>query len=88
MKKGPDYDEESNIYEDISVDLALPEGKTITHKCKSGETVLNIKKKLYDDKLCNFKVNFTYNGKVLLDPLCLVDCGINDGAVITVVEAK
>ena len=67
------YDEESNIHADITVTLLFPDGIEENVQCKTGETVINLKKKLFDEFKIPFSCVLTYKDKTMLDPLSLND---------------
>lgn len=86
----PTYDEESDIHDDITLTLEFPDGKTKDIFCKTGETVINLKKKLFDEFEIPFSCKLSYNDNVMLDPLSLndfpvlVEAGKKPGSKVTV----
>eukprot|EP00168_Porphyra_purpurea_P000447 TRINITY_DN10498_c0_g1_i1.p1 TRINITY_DN10498_c0_g1~~TRINITY_DN10498_c0_g1_i1.p1 ORF type:complete len:142 (+),score=44.63 TRINITY_DN10498_c0_g1_i1:66-428(+) len=67
------YDEESDIHEDITIIVKLDGDRTEKIDCKTGETIMNIKKKIHDDHGVPFSCVVSFQGKPMLDPLSLND---------------
>jgi hypothetical protein len=68
------YYQESDIFEDITITLIMPDGVTFKLIVKTGETVQEIKRKL--DTLHGIPyadASLYYNGKCMIDPLSLND---------------
>merc|ERR1711862_976543 len=72
-RSGQSYDDESNIHDDIILTLEFPDGKKKDVKCKTGETVINLKKKLFDEFEIPFSCKLSFGDKQMLDPLSLND---------------
>jgi hypothetical protein len=65
---------EADIHSPVSVVFSLPDKSSVEKQFSSGDTVLNLKKFLLDEKqLAIASVTLKFGGKVLLDPLCLND---------------
>merc|ERR1712137_946413 len=74
--KQKSYDEESDIHDDLIVTLVFPQefgGKEKELHCKSVETVINMKKKLFDEFEIPFSCKISFEDKLMLDPLSLND---------------
>ena len=74
--KPKDYFEESDIHQDIELNLHLsePAGKVIKIKTKTGDTIQNIKKVLEDNHDIPYgNQTLLLEGKPMLDPLSLND---------------
>eukprot|EP01103_Thecamoeba_quadrilineata_P013828 TRINITY_DN3956_c0_g1_i1.p1 TRINITY_DN3956_c0_g1~~TRINITY_DN3956_c0_g1_i1.p1 ORF type:complete len:134 (+),score=30.02 TRINITY_DN3956_c0_g1_i1:57-458(+) len=68
------HEQEANNYVSVDLHLALPNGSSKKLTFSSGDTVQNVKKKLYDDDIYRGgQLTLTYEGKVLLDPMAFVD---------------
>ncbi|PRP75556.1 hypothetical protein PROFUN_09042 [Planoprotostelium fungivorum] len=66
--------EESDIFEEIPVTLELFDGRSLTKEVEIGETVLGLKRILYDLFHIPFDTITLYlDGKAMLDPLSLND---------------
>eukprot|EP01111_Echinosteliopsis_oligospora_P005369 TRINITY_DN1865_c1_g1_i1.p1 TRINITY_DN1865_c1_g1~~TRINITY_DN1865_c1_g1_i1.p1 ORF type:complete len:415 (-),score=108.54 TRINITY_DN1865_c1_g1_i1:32-1276(-) len=68
------YDQESDIFEDITLTFTLPDGSVFSLKFKSGDTVQEVKRKLDTTKgIAARSSSLFWNGKYMMDPLSLND---------------
>lgn len=74
-----DYHKESDIHEDVVIIFTLPSGEVYQQKVKSGETVQELKRKLYATHgIPTISSSLFFNGVRMMDPLSLNDI---DGVV-------
>eukprot|EP00007_Cunea_sp_BSH-02190019_P006380 CAMPEP_0174236976 /NCGR_PEP_ID=MMETSP0417-20130205/6366_1 /TAXON_ID=242541 /ORGANISM="Mayorella sp, Strain BSH-02190019" /LENGTH=455 /DNA_ID=CAMNT_0015315681 /DNA_START=72 /DNA_END=1436 /DNA_ORIENTATION=+ len=65
---------EEDIHSQVTIVFTLPDKSSVEKRFSSGDTVLNLKKFLEDSKqLTIASTTLKFNGKALLDPLCLND---------------
>lgn len=67
------YFSESNIHQDIKITFSLPNGGVFEEIVKNGETVQEIKRRLYSADKIPSNSMFFFNGQYMLDPLSLND---------------
>eukprot|EP01096_Ripella_sp_DP13-Kostka_P016351 TRINITY_DN793_c0_g1_i1.p1 TRINITY_DN793_c0_g1~~TRINITY_DN793_c0_g1_i1.p1 ORF type:complete len:155 (-),score=91.02 TRINITY_DN793_c0_g1_i1:123-563(-) len=67
------YDDESNIFKDITLKFRLSDGSVKETLSKTGETFFIIKKRLQTDFAIDFQSKLFFNGKQLVDPLAIAD---------------
>jgi hypothetical protein len=67
------YFQESNIHKDIKITFTLPSGELFEEVVNTGETVQEIKRKLYSASKIPSNSMFLLNGKDMLDPYSLND---------------
>lgn len=67
------YDTESNIHQDIKITFSLPSGELFEETVKNGETVQEIKRRLYSAEKIPTNSLFYFDGKHMMDPLSLND---------------
>jgi hypothetical protein len=84
------YFNESNIHQDIKIAFILPNGDIFEEVVKNGETVQEIKRRLYSDSKIPSNSLFFFNGQCMLDPLSLNDIPgfVGDGALKIEVKVK
>ncbi|ELR21699.1 uncharacterized protein ACA1_384020 [Acanthamoeba castellanii str. Neff] len=72
--RAPSYDEESNIFQPLALQIVTPEGTTITMQVTTGDTISIIKKRLEVEHSIAYKETvLTLNDKVMIEPLSLND---------------
>lgn len=61
---------------EINIELIfkLPDGVEIPLTCKTDETIINLKKKLHDERGLEYNHSFFFKDQLLMDPLSLNDC--------------
>lgn len=67
------YFNESNIHQDIKITFTLPSGELFEEVVKNGETVQEIKRRLYSASKIPSNSMFFFNGSEMLDPYSLND---------------
>lgn len=85
-----DYFTESAIHEDIIITFTMPGGESIQQTVKTGETVQELKRKLYAAHGIPFSsLSLFFEGKCMMDPLSLNDiAGVVDKSGVAQIEVK
>eukprot|EP01115_Flamella_aegyptia_P012804 TRINITY_DN65259_c0_g1_i5.p1 TRINITY_DN65259_c0_g1~~TRINITY_DN65259_c0_g1_i5.p1 ORF type:complete len:160 (-),score=47.98 TRINITY_DN65259_c0_g1_i5:54-497(-) len=67
------FEEEDKLHSVYDICFKLPNGNEKVFQCKTGETLINIKKKIHDEEGVSFDVTCYYNNSPLMDPMSLND---------------